>query len=322
MARSTQPPRRDGGSDDPAVIFLTGLISLYQEHKGDDLGALAPQVEELLKRHPVANRDLSQLPSEQAEALMEQAYEAEGLRGVPVAVDALRLTPWAYEPWEFLSTTFAHEPSLAAMLASFALYAAHRAIRPAVMEEYHGRFWETPETREFLQALMLVSSMLIDAGRIVEAYHRLDEMLVLDEEDHLGARHWLLPLTIELHDIDYAEYLTTRWDDDDEAWPYLRAMTEYARWGNTAQGRELLQAAYRRYPLVAKFLVNAGPEPKQKDDERSDEHRAWEAADLARECFRRYGGAMSWLSEVTGERPTFSPFRSAKAGAKPKRRRH
>ena len=170
---------------------------------------------------------------------------------------------------------------------------------------------------------MVASSMLIDAGRIVEAYHRLDEMMVLDEQDHLGARHWLLPLTIEVHDLDYAEHLVDTWDDDDtdEAWPYLRAMTEYARWGNTPQGRALAQEAYRKYPLVAKYLLNPGMEPKHTAEESTPEEKAWEAADLVRDAFRRYGGATNWLSEATGERATFSPLRAAKAAAKPKQRR-
>ncbi|MCC6387620.1 MAG: hypothetical protein IT302_09570 [Dehalococcoidia bacterium] len=323
MARPTQPAGRGSKPEDPVVAFLTGLIAAYPAHHDDDLAGLAPKVEALLKAHPVTDRDLSKLPSEQADELMDEAYEAEGLRGVPLAVDALRLTPWAYEPWAYLATSFGHEPSLAAMLASLGVYAAERSLKPGMMEQYRGRFWETAETRQVLESLMLAASMLIDSGRIVEAYHRLDDMMVLDEQDHLGARHWLLPLTIEVHDIDYAEHLVETWDDDDtdEAWPYLRAMTEYARWGNSPQGRELAQEAYRKYPLVAKYLLNPGMEPKHTPDERTPEEKAWEAADLIRDCFRRYGGATNWLSEATGERATFSPLRAAKAATKPRRRR-
>lgn len=323
MARPTQPAGRGSKPEDPVVAFLTGIIALYPGQGDGDLDSIAPKIEALLKAYPVANRDLSKLPSEQAGELMDEAYEAEGLRGVPLAVDALRLTPWDYEPWAYLATSFAHEPTLAALLANLGLYAAQRSLKPGVMEEYEGRFWETAETRQFLESMMVSASMLMAAGRIVEAYHRLDEMMDFDEQDHLGARHWLLPLTIEVHDIDYAEHLVETWDDDDtdEAWPYLRAMTEYARWGNTPQGRALAQEAYRKYPLVAKYLLNPGMEPKHTAEESTPEEKAWEAADLVRDAFRRYGGATNWLSEATGERATFSPLRAAKAAAKPKQRR-
>lgn len=311
---TSHPPR----PVDPAIEVIAGIIDLFQANQGKSVEELAPQIEACIRKYPQPERDLAKLPAEQSDDLVAEALEIGGPRGAPRAVAALRLEPWNHLAWQTLADAFTSDTALPPFFQNIAVFAARRAISPAKAEELAGRYCDDPAGEDLIEAMALYSSHLRNAGRWWDAFHTLDEAFQLDAQDRQFIRYLLLPATLVVHELDYAEHLVEDWTMDDPAWPYLHAMTEYARWGATPQGRDLLLKAFQAYPGVARYLLSPGLAPK--DDATADEVDAHIAAEHIREPFKRYGGALSWLQQVTGERPGFAPLR--RAATKVKRHRH
>ncbi|MBI2767026.1 MAG: hypothetical protein HYX53_14090 [Chloroflexi bacterium] len=290
---------------DPVGRFLMGLAAIFQKRQSDD--ETAADIEALLRKDPPPARDLTLLPGEQVRQLIDQAWEFADARAVPLAIDALRLSPWTPEAWTVLASTFEDEPQLTMIFATLGVLAAKKAMKPGALEQMAGHAWESAEGREYLEALQNLAEAFAEGERLPEAYHRLDEMLRMDPEDHLRARYELLPITLQLHDLDYAEHLVETFAEETlPSWLFLAALTEFARWGDTAGGRERLAKAEAAAPGTARFLVSPGLRAKA---EASGEYDAMLYADAVRDAFRAHAGSIGWVEAVLGVRPVTALFR-------------
>jgi hypothetical protein len=302
---------------DPVGEFLMGLVTIFQtQPEGDD--ALAGQIEKLLRKRPAPARDLALLPGEQVRQLLEQAWALGDLRAVPLAIDVLRLSPWTPDAWTLLATAFTEEAQLTVIFSSLAVLAAERSLKPGAVEQFRGRVWDSPEIQAYLEATQNLALAFIRLDRLPEAYRRLDELLLLDPADHLGARHALLGVTLRVHDLDYAEHLVETFPEEAlPSWLYLKALTEFARWGDTEIGRRLLQEAHQAAPAAAKFLVTAGLSPRAGDAASglSEDEVGSVTADVVRDAFRAHNGSINWVQRTLGIRPSLVPFR--RPGNKP-----
>jgi hypothetical protein len=303
---------------DPAIEVIAGVIDAFQQDREAALETIAPAIEAAIKGYPAPARDLARLPAEQAQDLVDEAAALGGPRGAPKAVAALRLDPWHVPAWEYLAGAFPNEAALGALFQRIAVYAAERAISPARAEELAGRYAGDAAGRQLIAAKVAYARYLGAANRWWDAFRELDQAFQLDREDRLNVRWELFPVTILVHDLDFAEYLAEEWTFDNPGWPYLCALTEYARWGATPQARDLLLKAYHAAPAVTTFLVSPGSLPKETAP--AEEWSAYAAAKHIHEAFKRYGGTLAWVQETTGVRASFAPLRHASSRISRRRR--
>jgi hypothetical protein len=123
-------------------------------------------------------------------------------------------------------------------------------------KEDTGHFWLIYETRPFMRAKYSYAEMLWLCGNTQEAITELEEILVLNQMDNLGARYLLLSAYLEAKKLQEARQLLQHYEDDASAvFVYNRIILEYLSKGVTAALKMQYRIAFKQNPFVPDYLL-------------------------------------------------------------------
>lgn len=310
---------------DPVFQFVAGIIELaYGTGSGEAAAAADPAefragVARLLAEKPSLPRELSITAEEQAQRLVEAAWESEDEDGAGLAVDALRLWPDCADAYTYLGLSAGEEVALAIPLFTLGLVAAYETLGQDLFDNEAGHFWGMTETRPFMRALAELARANADAGALDVAAAHYQEMLRLNPNDNQGARYELLGILLEMGDQDAVEQLLSAYPEDSApAFTYGTALLDFQRSGDSPESRASLQQAAADVPLVAEFLAGARRLPDEGPElyERGSEEEAAVYAELLTPAWEATEGAIEWLRSNA---PAGAPAKVVKAPSKEKR---
>jgi tetratricopeptide (TPR) repeat protein len=239
-------------------------------------------------------------PQEQAEDLLDQAYEARGRRVVLLARQALEVWPDCADAYILLASQ-AFDPQTALDLYEQAMAVGQRAVAPEVFEEQAGHFWGLLETRPYMRARQGLADSLADLGRLEEAAEHFREMLRLNPNDNQGVRHSLVSLLIALDRDEEAQALLDRYGEDDSAtMTFPGALLRFRREGDSVAARKSLKRALRSNRFVHGLLLRTRkPNPLLGTYSPGGEDEAALCFVLSLGTWTKTPGALDWLREHT-----------------------
>lgn len=219
---------------------------------------------------------------------------------------ALRICPECARAYVVLAEEGAQSKQQALDLFRLGVRAAERTLGRQGMTRWAGRFSETPETRDYLDARLGVANTLWELDLQHEAVPHYRELLALDPVDSAGVRFLLLFYSLAMYDTTLTEELLARYADDDYTeWLYSTALYRFRREGDSPAARELLRQAFEANSLVPPYLLGAD---LQLDQFYLDEVPHLEEAGSAGEAilysldngvlWQTTTGALDWLRRV------------------------
>lgn len=171
---------------------------------------------------------------------------------------ALHICPECARAYVALALEGAQNKQQALDLFRLGVRAAERTLGRQGMKRWAGRFGETPETRDYLDARLGVANMLWTLDLQHEAVSHYREILALDAVDSSGVRFILLFYSLAMYDTTLTEELLARYADDDYAeWLYSTALYRYRREGDSPTARATLHAAFEANPFISAYLQGA-----------------------------------------------------------------
>jgi tetratricopeptide (TPR) repeat protein len=261
----------------------------------------------ILNRAPAPPKRIGMSSQAQAEELMDQAEDEDGDLGAELTLDALRVDPKCARAWTYLGYDAGAELEIAGLFFMLALDAAMERLGERTFVEDAGHFWGMFETRPFMRALEGLAGVMAQDGRLETAIAQYEWMLRLNPNDNQGVRTLLLALYLELGDRDGASKLLSQYARDPGAeMAFGRALFEFQQSGASPAAVAALAAARTSNPWVERYLTGAKRLPPH--DPRmytmGHEDEAVIVASNQREAWKRTRGAVEWLRDATGWRPT------------------
>jgi tetratricopeptide (TPR) repeat protein len=165
------------------------------------------------------------------------------------------------------------------------------------LRENRGHFWGLVETRPYMRARERLAGLLIDAGRLEEAFAEYEAMLDLNPNDNQGVRDVLLGQYLTTGRLDAAERLLTRYEDDGSAvFTWGRVLARFLA-GDPDGARESLALARRLNRHAEKYLTGVKRLPRSRPDTYTfgQDSEAVVCADFLREAWRKHPAAVAWL---------------------------
>jgi tetratricopeptide (TPR) repeat protein len=210
--------------------------------------------------------DTLNLPAELLEAnqLADQAWEeGDPKEQMRLALEALEISSDCTEA--YLVLAFGTEaPEEAQELLEKAVQAGERALGQEFIEENEGFLWDYHEARPYLRALDGLAENLEALGREDEALAQYLRLLILNEEDHQGARYNALRLQLHLKHDEQARDLIDEFEEGDSAtWAYSRALLAFRESGDITRSRKELKIAIRTNPYIPAYLTGTKPLPAE-----------------------------------------------------------
>lgn len=242
-----------------------------------------------------------------AQELIYEAWElSDAQRRQELAQEALGLDRNCADAYLLLAEA-SDDPLQRADLCRQAVDAGTRSLGQEVFRREHGHFWLLLETRPYMRARARLGQALTDLGLPREAASHFRELLTLDLDDNLGARHRLAELLLELGEIQELTRLLERFEDERAPvdFHYTRALLAY-RAGDRSQAQELLETAVALNSHVPGYLLGDRPLPEELPETSTlgDEREASLYAAGARQGWLETPGALRWLVELAaGEAP-------------------
>jgi len=237
-------------------------------------------------------------PVDEAQDLVEQAWQAEGQQRVKLARQALKISPDCSDAYVLLAEETARSPHEQLNLFEQAVAAGERALGPEAFESFAGHFWGVIQTRPYMRARSGLVMRLWELGRRQEAITHYREMLRLNPGDNQGVRYPLLAWLLEVGDQDAVRDLLDQYPDDIAAsWAYGKALCLYRTGGRTRTARSALVRARERNRHVPAYLLGSKQIPRRLPDYIGvgDESEAVACASEQRLAWLQTAGALEWL---------------------------
>lgn len=291
--------------NDPLFAFIEGMWQFLNRHEQLDPIVLRQEAETLLARHPAPEPRPGTTAREQAQDLVDEAWESDD-RGPYLALDALKLDANCADAYVCLGHNMGAEPELALAMFALALLAGSSTLGAEMFERHAGEFWGIVETRPFMRALEGMARTTWEMGQHDVAMAYYHELLQLNPTDNQGARYPLLALALESANRDIAEGLLGAYAADTSAmWHYGRALDAFQRLGDANESRAALATARSANPHVPPFLSGARSLPEDEPDlhSRGEQSEAVVCADLLLDAWEATEGAIAWLRGQSGPPP-------------------
>jgi hypothetical protein len=176
--------------------------------------------------------------------------------------------------------------------------AGERAIGPQPFREAVGHFGQLLAARPYLRARLGLAHSLWEAGRREEAVTHLQDLLRLNPEDDLGARHALAAFLLGLDRDDALARLLERFPGEASAsWAYTRALLAFRQGGDTPESRQLLHEARRLNRHVPDYLLGRKEPPQERPPSYrpGDDSEALHYAGGFLAAWRATPGAVAWV---------------------------
>jgi tetratricopeptide (TPR) repeat protein len=307
--------------NDPVFVFLKAMWEMLNLQQPLEPMELRGEVAAVLAAHPAPPRLPGMTADEQAQALADEAWEAEE-RGPYMALDALRLDQDCADAYVYLGTISGEDPQLSFALFGLGMLAGSAAIGGDTFEQSVGRFWREAETRPFMRALEGAARATWEMGEIPLAIDYYLEMLRLNPDDDQGARYSLLALALETGHSELAGGIFQNYEEPTAQLAYARALDAFQRLGDCPESQALLAAAVGVNARVVEFLAGTQEPPMEAPTSFAigSEGEAALCADLYFDAWQRTPGAMEWLAGAPAAPvPPAAPIVTAAAPAKTKR---
>jgi hypothetical protein len=268
----------------PEVLQIRGEWIMADMHREQLQGG------GLSRRAPVTRQ-------ERAQELVYDAWGMVGRRQIILARQALDLWPDCIDALVILAQR-ASDPQAARDLYARGVAAGERVLGREVFEEA-GRFWGLLEARPYMRARFgLGMSLWHGGGAREEAVEHFRELLRLDPNDHLGARHILGHALLTLWRHDELEDLFARYPKDAYAERhYSRVLLAFRCTGDALAARHHLVVALKYNRHVPKYLLGHAELPGRIPSSvlvGSEDEAATYAFD-ALALWKDSPGALDWL---------------------------
>ena len=173
----------------------------------------------------------AQAPEEQAQALIDQAWEARTQRqAAALARRALEIFPDCADAYNVLAGAEARSAEDALVLYEHGVDAGRRTLGNAFFDEHRGHFWGMIETRPYLRARRGLADCLWALGRKRESLTHCEALLELNPDDDQGIRHGLLSRYLALgNDMGAARLFRDYPHDASAAFLWSRVLLDLRR---------------------------------------------------------------------------------------------
>ena len=241
----------------------------------------------------------AQAPEEQAQALIDQAWEARTQRqAAALARRALEIFPDCADAYNVLAGAEARSAEDALVLYEHGVDAGRRSLGNAFFDEHRGHFWGMIETRPYLRARRGLADCLWALGRKRESLTHCEALLELNPDDDQGIRHGLLSRYLALgNDMGAARLFRDYPHDDSAAFLWSRVLLDLRR-GDQVAATEHLVLAMHGNPHVAGVFAGKRKPPARLPAHYSPGDRNEAALYIANfaEAWLASADAMDWLT--------------------------
>ena len=241
----------------------------------------------------------AQAPEEQAQALIDQAWEARTQRqAAALARRALEIFPDCADAYNVLAGAEARSAEDALVLYEHGVDAGRRTLGNAFFDEHRGHFWGMIETRPYLRARRGLADCLWALGRKRESITHCEALLELSPDDNQGIRHGLLSRYLALgNDMGAARLFRDYPHDASAAFLWSRVLLDLRR-GDQVAATEHLVLAMHGNPHVAGFFAGKRKPPARLPAHYSPGDRNEAALYIANfaEAWLASADAMDWLT--------------------------
>lgn len=242
-------------------------------------------------------------PSERAQELIYEAWEARGRRRRKLARQALDIWPDCADAYVVLAE-MTSDASAACELFKKGVEAGKRTIGVETFKQESGHFWGILETRPYMRARLGLALCLWSMGEQQAAVSHYQALLRLNPQDNQGIRYLLAACLLEMERTKELDKLLADYDEDTAQWRYLRAIAAFRREGDSPAARERLKEALKSNRYVPDFLLGRRglpPVPPASFSCGSLEEAVCCAEEL-QAGWRRTPGATQWLHRLASKK--------------------
>ena len=197
----------------------------------------------------------SMSPRDQAQDLVYEAQEAQGIKRKKLIEEALTIYPNSPDAYLLLAEEANSELEFGEILKK-AVQVGEKDLGKAFFLENKGHFWMMTETRPYMRAKALHADFLYESGAEKEAFKQYQEMLRLNPNDNQGIRYILLTLYIESEQFKEAQELINDFSDEGTAsFLFNKVLVDYLVNGLTSHTKAFIKEANKQNPFVKKYLL-------------------------------------------------------------------
>jgi tetratricopeptide (TPR) repeat protein len=257
------------------------------------------------ERHRREDSATEDSPEARAEALIDEAWEAEGARRTQLAKRAIKLWPDAADAYVILGHDAMDREDVESARRFYeqGVQAGERALGQDFFAENAGHFWGMVETRPYMRARLGLAQALWLRGDREAALAHYQELLHLNPDDNQGVRYILASCYVDMGDDERLGQLLNEHADDPMAdILFTRALWAFRRQGPSREADALLRKALEANPHVPAYLLGERPLPAESPAYIGwgDETEAAAYAHAFADGWRRTQGALQWLASRTG----------------------
>ncbi|HEX3127402.1 MAG TPA: hypothetical protein VH394_08735 [Thermoanaerobaculia bacterium] len=243
-------------------------------------------------------------PEAKARDLVGQAFESVGRRRLALARQALAIWPDCVDAMILLAEREL-DPETSVTKYARAMEVAKGAFDSFLVDEPAGDLWDIREARPYMRARSGLAEALWDAGRREEAVVHFEELLRLDDLDHLGTRSRLVDKLLLLdRDREAARLLDACPDEILAHSLYSRTLLAFRREGDSPGARNCLALALARNRFVPEYLLTDEMPtiPAMPLFRPGDRSEAFLYGLSSSEVWDHTPGALDWLRARVSER--------------------
>jgi tetratricopeptide (TPR) repeat protein len=238
-------------------------------------------------------------PREQAQIIAVEAMQAETTRtAMRLARKAVAIDPLCLDARTILAVNVRSRSERIVLLED-ALSDAEQRLGKEFFRKHMGQFARYEEGRAYLRALYSISMELLADGQIEDCIENIEALLDLDPEDEMALRDQLLSLYLRTDDVESADDVLTRFEDDGSAlFEWARVLVSHIFRQFDDASRQL-QAARAANPRVEAYLTGGREFPTEQPvdaEPGTDEEAAYCAFHLAT-AWQLRPLASIWLSQ-------------------------
>jgi tetratricopeptide (TPR) repeat protein len=207
----------------------------------------------LLDAVPSSSRPTAISPLEQAEDLIDDAYDAGGRRQLQLIRRALALSPDCAVAYLLLAERTS-SPSEARPIYEQAVAAAERALGPDAFTDPDRSFWSDLSTRPYMRARGGLAECLLALGDLESAASHFRALLQLNPGDNQGLRYRLLTTLLLVGRNADAGVLLQEYTETSPPFTYAAVLLAL-RAADHRDARRLLRAALKLNRRVPAYLI-------------------------------------------------------------------
>lgn len=276
---SPKPPSAPNGGPSPFTMLGTPGYAA----DGQYTGALSLAVGSR-DFPPVPAHGETEDPAEAAQSIAIEAMHAGSTRqAVALARKALKIDPRCLDARTIVAVNAARRSQRIELLEE-ALSDAERRLGKEFFRKNAGQFSRYEEGRAYLRALYSLSMELLADGQVENCVENIEALLDLDPEDEMGLRDQLLSLYLLTDDVESADDVLSRYQDDGSAlFEWARVLVDHIFRQFDHASRQL-QAARKANSLVEAYLTGEREFPTEQPvdaEPGSEEEAAYCAFHLA-----------------------------------------